>query len=58
MQKSINTRTKYVLVGSDFSQQEPRLLSHYSQDDNMITAYKQGKDLYATIAMGIYKMSY
>lgn len=58
MKKSINTRTKYVLVGSDFSQQEPRLLSHYSQDENMINAYKQGKDLYATIAMGVYKMSY
>jgi hypothetical protein len=24
----------------------------------MINAYKQGKDLYATIAMGIYKMGY
>ena len=58
MKKSINTRTKYVLVGSDFSQQEPRLLSHYSQDENMINAYKQGKDLYATIAMGVYKMGY
>ena len=40
------------------SQQEPRLLSHYSQDENMITAYKQGKDLYATIASGVYKMGY
>ena len=58
MAKSINTRTKYVLIGSDFSQQEPRLLSHYSQDENMITAYKQGKDLYATIASGVYKMDY
>ena len=58
MARTINTRTKYVLVGSDFSQQEPRLLSHYSQDENMINAYKQGKDLYATIAMGVYKMDY
>lgn len=47
-----------VLVGSDFSQQEPRLLSNYSQDENMINAYKQGKDLYATIASGIYKNDY
>ena len=46
------------LVGADFSQQEPRLLSQYSQDDVMINAYKQGKDLYATIAMGIYKNGY
>jgi DNA polymerase I-like protein with 3'-5' exonuclease and polymerase domains len=48
----------HVLVGSDFSQQEPRLLSMYSQDDNMINAYKQGKDLYATIAMGVYDNDY
>ena len=58
MARTINTRTKYVLIGSDFSQQEPRLLSHYSQDENMIIAYKQGKDLYATIASGVYKMGY
>ena len=43
----------YTLVGSDFSQQEPRLLANFAQDDNMIGAYKQGKDLYATIAMQI-----
>lgn len=48
----------YVMVGSDFSQQEPRLLSGYSGDENMINAYKQGKDLYATIASGIYHNDY
>lgn len=47
-----------VLVGADFSQQEPRLLSQYSQDTNMINAYKEGKDLYATIASGVYKNGY
>lgn len=47
-----------VLVGSDFSQQEPRLLSAYAQDENMINAYKEGKDLYATIAAGVYKNDY
>lgn len=40
------------------SQQEPRLLSQFSQDENMINAYKQGKDLYATIAMGVYHNKY
>lgn len=48
----------HVLVGSDFSQQEPRLLSNYSQDENMINAYKEGKDLYATIASGVYNNDY
>ena len=48
----------YMLLGSDFSQQEPRLLSQFSQDTNMINAYKNGKDLYATIAMGVYHNKY
>lgn len=48
----------HILVGSDFSQQEPRLLSNYAQDDNMINAYKEGKDLYATIASGVYNNTY
>ena len=48
----------YVMIGSDFSQQEPRLLSHYSGDKNMIEAYKEGKDLYATIASKVYKNNY
>ena len=58
MKLSAKTRTQYILVGSDFSQQEPRLLSQYSQDKNMINAYKEGKDLYATIAMGVYHNGY
>ena len=48
----------YTLVGADYSQQEPRLLCQYSQDENMTNAYMQGKDLYATIASGVYKNDY
>ena len=48
----------YKLVGADFSQQEPRLLSYYAQDDRMIGAYKNGRDLYATIASSIYHNKY
>lgn len=48
----------YVLVGSDYSQQEPRCLAHMSGDQNMIQSYLDGKDIYATIASGIYKMPY
>lgn len=48
----------HVLVGSDFSQQEPRLLANYAQDENMIGAYKAGKDLYATIATQIHHNDY
>lgn len=39
-------------------QQEPRLLANYSMDENMFQAYVDGKDLYATIATGIYHNEY
>ena len=54
----VKLRKQNILIGSDFSQQEPRLLSQYSHDENMMNAYKEGKDLYATIASGVYKMDY
>ena len=47
-----------VIVGGDFSQQEPRCLAHMSGDESMIDAYKHGKDLYATMASKVYKMPY
>lgn len=47
-----------VIIGGDFSQQEPRCLAHMSGDEHMIQAYLDGKDLYATIASKIYKMPY
>ena len=40
------------------SQQEPRLLAAYSNDEKMIDSYVQNKDLYATIASGVYKNDY
>ena len=48
----------YVMVGGDFSQQEPRLLAHYSNDKHMIEAYKENKDLYASIAAKVYHNNY
>lgn len=37
---------------------EPRLLAAYSKDQTMINSYKENKDLYATIASGVYKNDY
>ena len=48
----------YMMVGSDFSQQEPRLLAHYSGDENMINAYLNKQDLYATVASRVYGNNY
>ena len=47
-----------VIIGGDFSQQEPRCLAHMSQVENMINAYLHGKDLYATIASKLYNKPY
>lgn len=47
-----------IFCGSDFSQQEPRLLANYSEDEKMIGAYKDGKDLYALIASEVYHNNY
>lgn len=48
----------YVLVGSDYSQQEPRILTAYSNDEKLLDAYNQGKDMYATMGMGVYNNDY
>lgn len=47
-----------VFVGSDYSQQEPRVLSSFSKDQKMVDAYINGKDLYATMGMGVYHNNY
>ena len=39
-----------MIIGGDFSAQEPRLTAFMSQDESMLNAYKEGKDLYAVIA--------
>lgn len=48
----------YCLIGSDFSQQEPRLLAHMSNDKQLINAYNNGKDLYAHIGHLALKVPY
>lgn len=46
----------YIIVGVDFSQIEPRLLSHLSGDDTMINAYVTGRDLYVEMASKVFKL--
>ena len=47
-----------VLICSDYSQQEPRVLAYISGDERMIEAYQQGKDLYSIIASMIFDVPY
>lgn len=58
IRKMFRASPGYVLISSDFSQQEPRTLAHMSQDHNLIQAYIDGKDIYAWIAEKIYKVPY
>ena len=48
----------YVMLGSDFSSQEPRLLATYSNDQNMRQAFIDNKDLYAIVAEKVYNNRY
>ena len=47
-----------VLISSDYSQQEPRLMALLCNDNKMINAYKEGKDLYAEIASLSFNTTY
>lgn len=48
----------YVLLSSDYSAQEPRITSHLSNDEKMIQAYRQGKDVYVEIASLAFDLPY
>lgn len=56
IRKIFRARDGYKLVGGDFSQIEPRVLSSLSGDDDMINAYMNNQDLYAIMASKVYKM--
>ena len=56
--KSLNIRTNYRIIGGDYSAQEPRLTAFYSQDEQMIQAYLDNKDLYAVIASASFNYPY
>ena len=58
MSKSINTRTRYSIIGSDYSAQEPRMTTFLSSDARMYEAYNNGKDLYAMIAQAAFDNEY
>lgn len=48
----------YVLLGSDFSQQEPRLTAFLGNDEKMIQSFIDGKDIYASIASAAFGVPY
>lgn len=48
----------YYLLSCDYSSQEPRIASHISKDNTMITAFKESKDFYAFLASNAYHIPY
>ena len=45
-----------LIIGIDYSQIEPRVLAHISNDSNFKEAYIQGRDLYSEIASRTFKV--
>lgn len=58
IRKMFKAKDGYVLVGADFSQQEPMVTAHLSQDKKMMDAFIHGKDIYSTIASLAFHKSY
>lgn len=48
----------YVLLSSDYSQQEPKLTAFVSQDENMIRSFQENKDIYSFIASIAFNKTY
>ena len=48
----------YVLMSSDYSQQEPKVMAQLCGDEKMLQAYREGKDLYAEIASLSFNTTY
>ena len=45
-----------VLLAADYSQVELRLMAHFSQDESMIKAFNEGKDIHAATAAEVFGM--
>ncbi len=43
-----------VFVGADYSQMELRLMAHYSQDEALVQAFRDGQDIHATTASEVF----
>jgi DNA polymerase-1 len=44
------------ILSADYSQIELRLMAHFAEDETMIEAFRQGKDIHAITASKIYKI--
>lgn len=49
-------KQNFVLVAADYSQIELRLLAHFSQDDALISAFKNNEDIHTTTAAKVFSV--
>lgn len=47
-------REGHTLVSADYSQIELRVMAHLSADENLIAAYREGKDIHAAVARELF----
>ena len=58
IRKMFKATDGYVLMSSDYSQQEPKMMAQLCNDPKMLQAYHDGKDLYAEIAALSFNTTY
>jgi DNA polymerase-1 len=46
----------YVLMAADYSQIELRLMAHFSKDETLLNAFKQGEDIHKATASEVFQM--
>ena len=54
----LNVKRKHVMIGADYSQQEPKITADLSNDEQFIKDCASGKDAYSTIASIAFKLPY
>ncbi len=47
---------EYQILSADYSQIELRIMASFAQDESMITAFKEGKDIHANTAAKVFKV--
>lgn len=58
IRKMFKATDGYVMMSSDYSQQEPKVMTQMCGDAKMLKAYQEGRDLYAEIAALAFNTTY